>query len=216
MRSIFNVEGKFFTITSKIADLVVITMLWLIGCVPVVTILTSTASMYQTTVKCIRYDRGKVFEEFKEAYNKNLKQGIELTVLYGIIGGGIGLGDYYVFTLLTSRSGPAFVLAAGMLIWSLLYLMNVIWLIPVFSRFSNTLGNMLRLNYVISVRHLARSVVMLLIMAAAAFITAASLPLIIILPSLSMLVISYLSEPGLHKYMPEQAEENGDWRYGYK
>lgn len=216
MGGFFSVEGKFFTVTSKIVDMVFITILWFVGCIPVVTILTSTASMYHTTVKCIRYDRGKVFEEFKEAYKKNLKQGIGLTVLYGIIGVVIGFGDYYVFHLMTSRSGMAFILLVGMMIWTFLYLINVLWLIPVFSRFSNTFGNMLRLNYVISTRHLLRSILMILIVFVAVLLVIVSIPLVIIVPSLAMLVISYLSEPGLHKYMPEQKEDNGDWRYGYK
>lgn len=216
MRGFFSVEGKFFTVTSKIVDMVFITILWFIGCIPVVTIVTSTASMYHTTVKCIRYDRGKVFEEFKDAYKKNLKQGVQLTLLYGIIGAAAGFGDYYVFNLMSSRSTIAFILVAGMMIWTFLYLVNVLWLFPVFSRFSNTFGNILRLNYVISTRHLIRSILMILIAGAAVLLVIISFPLVILLPSLSMLVISYLSEPGLHKYMPEQKEDNGDWRYGYK
>lgn len=216
MRGLFSVEGQLFTVTSKIVDMVFITILWLVGCIPVVTILTSTASMYHTTVKCIRYDRGKVFEEFKEAYKKNLKQGIALTVLYGIIGIVIGTGDYYVFHLMTSRSATAFILLVGILIWTFLYLINVLWLIPVFSRFSNTFGNILRLNYVVSTKHLPRSILIILIVFVSVLLVIVSVPLVIIVPALAMLVISYLSEPGLHKYMPEQNEDNGDWRYGYK
>lgn len=216
MRGFFSVEGTFFTVTSKIVDMVFITILWFIGCIPIVTIMTSTASMYQTTVKYIRYDRGKVFEEFKDAYKKNLKQGVQLTVLYGIIGAVIGFGDYYVFNLMTSRSSIAFILVAGMMIWTLLYLMNVLWLIPVFSRFSNTFGNILRLNYVISTKHIFRSILMILTVCAAVLLIRIAPPLALIVPSLAMLVISYASEPGLHKYMPEQKEDNGDWRYGYK
>lgn len=216
MSGFFSIEGKFFTVTSKIADMVLITILWLIGCIPVVTILTSTASMYQTTVKCIRYDRGRVFGEFKEAYKKNLKQGIALTVLYVIVGIVIGFGDHYVFHLMPSRSGTAFMLLTGMMIWTFLYLINVFWLIPVFSRFSNTFGNILRLSYVISTRHLLRSILIILIAVASVLLVLVAIPLAVIVPSLAALVISYLTEPGLHKYMPEQEEDNGDWRYGYK
>ncbi len=53
MKGFFSVEGAFFTVTGKICDMVVITVLWAVGCIPVVTFFTSTASMYHTTVKCI-------------------------------------------------------------------------------------------------------------------------------------------------------------------
>lgn len=216
MQGLFSAEGKFYTVCSKIVDMVFLTLLWLVGCIPIVTILTSTASMYHVTVKCIRYERGKVFEEFKDAYRKNLKQGVGLTLLYGGIGVAVGFLDYQVFFLSQSRTMPIFILAVGMVILSVLYLINVIWLIPVFSRFSNTFGKIVRLNYVIAARFLLRGIPIVLILAAAVIMVLASFPLVILSPPLTMLIISYLTEPGLHKYMPRQEEDNGDWRYGFK
>lgn len=216
MGGIFSVEGKVFTVTSKMVDMVVITLMWILGCIPIITIFTSTSSLYHTTVKCIRYDRGKAYEEFIDAYKKNLRQGISLTILYGLIGMIIGWLDYKVFFLSQSRTSIVFILAVGMLMLTVLYLLNVLWIVPVFSRFSNTLGNILKLNYVISTRYLIRSIPMMAVIVTAVIMMQASIPLVIIFPSLVMLINSYISEPGLHKYMPKQEEDNGDWRYGFK
>lgn len=216
MSRFFSAEGKFYSVTSRMIDMVIITILWIIGCIPVVTILTSTSSMYHTTVKCIRYERGKVLEEFKEAYIKNLKQGILLTIFYGVTGGVIGLIDYRIFAVSKGRTNAAFILAVGMLIVTVLYLINVFWLIPVFSRFSNTFGKTIQLNYVIAARYIIRSIPMILVIIVSVILVLASFPLVVIFPSLAMLMISYISEPGLHKYMPKQEEDNGDWRYGFK
>ena len=216
MGGIFSVEGKVFTVTSKMVDMVVITLMWILGCIPIITIFTSTSSLYHTTVKCIRYDRGKAYEEFIDAYKKNLRQGISLTILYGLIGMIIGWLDYKVFFLSQSRTSIVFILAVGMLMLTVLYLLNVLWIVPVFSRFSNTLGNILKLNYVISTRYLIRSIPMMAVIVTAVIMMQASIPLVIIFPSLAMLINSYISEPGLHKYMPKQEEDNGDWRYGFK
>ena len=38
----------------KLTDLVGLTFLWVIGCIPIVTIFTSTAAMYHTVVTCVR------------------------------------------------------------------------------------------------------------------------------------------------------------------
>ena len=57
---------------------------------------------------------------------------------------------------------------------------------------------------------------MLLIVAAAVLCIRDSFPLAILFPALAMLAISYLAEPALHRYMPKQTEDNGDWRYGFK
>lgn len=216
MHGIFSPEGKFYRVTSGILDLVIITLLWIVGCIPIVTILTSTASMYHTTVKCVRYDRGRAFTDFKEAYKKNLKQGVPLTLLFGIIGLVIGYLDYQVFFLSVSRSGGMLILSIGMLVLSIVYLLNLLWIVPVFSRFSNTFGKILQLNYVIATRHIIRSIPMILVVAAAVIFVLASNESIIFVPALVMLLNSYLSEPGLRKYMPKQEEDNGDWRYGFK
>lgn len=216
MGGIFSVEGKFYSVTSRMVDMVVITLMWIIGCIPIVTILTSTSSLYHTTVKCIRYERGKAFEEFRDAYKKNLKQGIPLTLFYGGIGAVIGLVDYQVLVLMQSRTRAAFVLAVCTLLVTALYLMNVLWLIPVFSRFSNTFGKIIRLNYVIATRYIIRSIPVFLILIVSVILVLASFPLVVIFPSLVMLLSSYFMEPGLHKYMPKQEEDNGDWRYGFK
>ena len=215
MRNFFSADGRFYAVTGKIVDLVIITFLWLIGCIPVITIFTSTASMYHTVVKCVRYERGKVFEEFKAAYRKNLKQGIALLMIYGAIGAGIASLDYYVAVILTRRSGMVLVLAVGALIFTVLYLMNVLWIIPVFSRFADTLGKILQLNYVISMKYFVRGIVLFLLTAATVIFILASNELIIIFPALVMLLASYLAEPVLHRYMPEQDQDNGDWRYGF-
>lgn len=216
MKNLFSAEGTFYSVSSKIVDMALLSILWLVGCIPVVTILTSTASMYQATVKCVRYDRGKAYQEFIDAYKKNLKQGIGLTLLYGGIGALIGYGDYFVFFLMKNRTSLGFMAAVFMLLLTFVYLMNIVWIVPVFSRFSNTFGNLLRLNFVASVHFIIRSIVMIGIVVITVILILSYIPLIILLPSLALFVISYISEPGLHRYMPKQEEDNGDWRYGYK
>lgn len=216
MRGIFDVDGKFFQVTSKIVDLVLLSLLWLIGCLPIVTIVTSTSSMYHTVVKCIRFDRGSCWGDFREAYKKNLKQGIGLTLLFGGVGAVIGFLDYQIFVVSQNRSSLFFALAFGMLLVSFVYLLNVLWIIPVFSRFSNTFGNILKLNYVIAVRHIPRSLLLFALMAAVVILLLASNELIFIAPALVCLVSSYAFENALHKFMPEQNEDNGDWRYGFR
>lgn len=216
MRGLFSAEGTFFSVCSKIVDMVIITFMWAVGCIPVVTILTSTASMYHTTVKCVRYDRGKAVQDFIDAYKKNLKQGVQLTVLYGLIGVAIGFIDYKMVFLAQSKSGAMFIFSLFMFIVTCLYLLNLLWIVPVFSRFSNTLGNILQLNFVISFRNIIRSIPMLVIILALVILVVASVPLIILASSLIMFLLSYFAEPALHKFMPKQEEDNGDWRYGFK
>lgn len=216
MKGFFQVDGTFHTVMSKIVDLFLLTILWAIGSLPVVTVITSTASMYTALVKCVRYDQGRVLPEFWEAYRVNLRQGVALAVLFGTIGALLVWLDYWVIAICANRTGAFLILAVAALGLSLVYLGNLLWIVPVFSRFSNTFGNILKLNYVIATRSFLRSIPMLLVLVAGLILFLAVNELVFILPSVMALVNSFLSEPALHKYMPKLEGEQGDWRYGFR
>ena len=215
MNKLFAVDGKLYTFLSKFVDLIIVVLMWIVGCLPVVTFLTSTASMYTTIVKCIRYEQGRVLPEFWEAYRVNLRQGIGLTVLYGCVGTVIGFADYQVFFTSTNRTGAFFILAVALLGLSIVYVLNLLWITPVFSRFSNSFGNILKLNYVIAIRNILRSIPMLFVVMIAVILALAVNALIFILPSVVLLLCSFLAEPALRRYMPKLEEDNGDCRYGF-
>lgn len=216
MKSLFSIDGRFFRIMGKVADLFVATLLFILGCLPVVTLVTSTAALYYTVVKCVRYDTGRLLTEFRDFYVANLRQGILLTLLFAAVGGLVGYADYRVVAGVMGGAKVPLVAAVGLMILSILFLLNLLWIAPVFSRFANTLGNVLRLNYVIALRSLRRTVAMLVMIAAAAMLILALNELIFLLPGLLALGQSFLAEPVLRRYMPEVADSSADWRYGYR
>ena len=200
---------------SKVVDIGFVSLLWLVGCLPVITIVTSTASMYQTVVKCIRYEQGRVFEVFKDAYIKNLRQGMALTAFYSLLGVLIGLGDYYIVALSKNASMLSLIFAVGLLMLSFLYILNVLWVAPVFSRFENSFGNTLKLVYVVALRNFLKSIPLILMVTGGTVVFLAWNELFIAIPGLLALGASFLIEPSLHRFMPPQEEDNGDWRYGF-
>ncbi|MDD3337482.1 MAG: YesL family protein [Lachnospiraceae bacterium] len=213
MGNLFRVDGKFYTASAKILDMILLALMWVVGCLPVVTILTSTASLYHTAVKCVRYERGKALEEFVSAYKKNLKQGVGLTVLYGAVGTGIYFFLRFLMAGVMTGYARLFLLTIGMLV-VLLYAMNLQWLIPLFSRLDMSMGALLQLNYKITVRYFLRGLLLVLLLAGVAFVCG-YLPVgLVILPPLGMVWASHVAEPVLLKCMPKSADAESDWRYG--
>lgn len=78
MNSMFGPETKFFKVTNQIGNILLVSVLWLIGCIPVITIGTSTIAMYYAMVKAVRCEEGYVTKEFFRSYRQNLKTGIVL------------------------------------------------------------------------------------------------------------------------------------------
>ena len=76
-----NLNSPFFRLITNIGNLILVSILWIIGCIPIVTIGASTAALYYTCVKVIRHGRGYLFSSFLQSYRSNLKQGIVVTLL---------------------------------------------------------------------------------------------------------------------------------------
>ncbi|MGN1141571.1 MAG: YesL family protein [Oliverpabstia sp.] len=74
MERLFAIDGKLFTIFSRIADLVVLNLLWFLCCVPVVTIGASIVALYTVTLKMVRNEDTYIVGSFFRAFIENFKQ----------------------------------------------------------------------------------------------------------------------------------------------
>lgn len=181
----------------KAADLIGITLLWLVGCVPVVTIVSSTAAMYETVLRCVRKESGGICKTFKTAYVKNLKQGVGLTILYGVAFALLGVGNYFVFGVNPDKSSEMMLLTISTLFISVLVTLTLLWLAPVLSRKTDTVGKLMKSAYELMKKNLVKSLLMLWIAFAVLLAIRLFLSLAVILPAAGTLCITYLSEKSL-------------------
>lgn len=181
----------------KLTDLVGLTFLWVIGCIPIVTIFTSTAATYHTVVTCVRGGKAGITAEFKAAYLRNLKQGILLTLLYGAAGGLLGAGNYFVFGVNETQSSEMMILAISIIIVTMLYILNILWLIPVLAKASGKFNEIMKLTYTAATKNIGKGLLMLWIVFAVAVGIRIFPPLAVILPAAAAMWNSYLAEPAL-------------------
>ena len=64
MGQLFSTDGIIYRFLNKTGNIILATILWLAGCIPVVTIGASTAAFYYVMVKSVRKDVGYVHSEF--------------------------------------------------------------------------------------------------------------------------------------------------------
>lgn len=83
--TIFGYDGKYVKVIDKIFNTIVLSLFWLIGCLPIITIGVSTTAMYYTAVKVIKNEEGYVLEQFLKSYRRNLKDGILLEILFAVV-----------------------------------------------------------------------------------------------------------------------------------
>lgn len=215
MNQLFSTEGILYKFLNTTGNIILATSLWLVGCIPVVTIGASTAALYYTVVKSVRREVGYVHSEFWRGYKLNFKKGVAATVLLLALGSVLGLEMRMVLQNSVEVSRIWYSLC-GLLI--LLMVLVTLYLFPVMSRFDMKLGRLCMLSFVISVRYwyITAALAAGLVAVALAQLYLLPLPLILLTPGLWCYASSYLVERAMKPYMPkspkpEGEEETGNW-----
>ena len=84
IKKIFGYEGSFITVTEKIFDIMFLSILWFLSCIPLLTIGAAVTALYYTVQKA-KKNEGYLYREYWKAFRQNLKPSlIFFFVLYGL------------------------------------------------------------------------------------------------------------------------------------
>ena len=202
-RGIFHPDSALMITMTQITDCIFLSLFWLVGCLPVVTIGTSCAALYDAVCHGYRKGDKHSWQRFLHTFRSNWKAGIVPTVLFlavfAVLGRSlIGLWNSAVVGDISWMlfSGAAF---AGVLILGILGLM-----FPVLSRFENSLAGLLKNTVFLAMANLPRTLALGLINAVTVFLCAAYIVPLFFLPALSALISTLFIEPMFKPYMPEE------------
>lgn len=213
MERFFGPDTLFFRVMDKVGNMILVSLYWIVGCIPVVTIGVSTTALYYTTVKSVRLGEGYVTREFWSCYKRNLKNGILLTLMFLLAALVLWLDFRYTEKFFGDAAGAM----------ELLYLLLaatavglVIYIFPVLSRFTMGKLECFKLALFMVFKHLPTTLVLLLLAAGCIVgVILVPVPLLVILPGLGTFLGSFLMERVLRKYMakPQTKEEEDKWYY---
>ena len=71
-RSPFNSESPFWTLVGRFGELLILSLMWFLGALPLVTFGASTAALYDTVFHCIRNRESDMFSRFWSTYKNEL------------------------------------------------------------------------------------------------------------------------------------------------
>ncbi|MDO5425229.1 MAG: DUF624 domain-containing protein [Eubacteriales bacterium] len=78
--------GRFFRVMEKVTDLVVLGLLWLVTSLPVLTLGTSCAALYEAVERTIRFEDGKPVKVYFQAWKAYAMRGCAGTAVYLVLG----------------------------------------------------------------------------------------------------------------------------------
>lgn len=211
MSGFFNLENGFFTTLSKIADLILLSVVWSLLCIPIITIGPATTALYYATVKAIRRDRGYLFREFLKSFKQNFKRGTIAGVIMTLIALFLGFDLVWAWMNMSAIENSSILLGIFIAL-TVMFLCFSIYVFPILSRFEMTIKQLFKAAMFMAIRHLPSTVVMLVIIVGCAIGIFFIPILIFIIPAGAAFIVSLLMERVFKKYMPESqgaGEETG-------
>lgn len=211
MSGFFNLENGFFTTLSKIADIILLSVVWSLLCIPIITIGPATTALYYATVKAIRRDRGYLFREFFKSFKQNFKRGTIAGVILTLVALFLGFDLVWSWMNMSAIENSS-VLLGIFIALTVMFLCFSIYVFPILSRFEMTIKQLFKAAMFMAIKHLPSTVVMLAIIAICALGIFFIPILIFIIPAGATFIISLLMERIFKKYMPETqgaGEETG-------
>lgn len=154
MGKIFNIDSPVFQLLSKIADKIILNLLFLVACLPVVTIGAAVTALYDVTIRLDR-DDVHVWKTFKKSFLSNFKQSTFLWLLLLVSGCMILFCLlFYLQTEVAMKGIGAVTAAVLLLLWALI----CVWAFPLQARFENTLLRTLKNAFFCGLSYLPRSI----------------------------------------------------------
>ena len=195
MRSAFNPESLIWKPLGVLGDLVMLSLLWTVFSIPLVTLGPASAALYDTAVHSIRRKEDTVLARFFSTFKRELKQGV-LSSLIVLCASGVLLG---VPLYLTRTQLLPYALAA-LLIMTFFLLCFFCWLWPVLSRFTLGLGGLFANSLKLAFGNILRSAAMALVWGAAVYAGLRFIAPLFVCPALAALLSSLLIEPVFRRY----------------
>ena len=161
MGKIFDYDNKFFQALEGIANIVILNFLFIICCIPIVTIGASMTATYSVAMSIVDDREPYIFREFFKKFKENFKQSTIVWIILFLVVVFISV-DFYICSLL-SNNMICTVLKFVLTLVSIVLGFVIIYVFPLISKFENSVKNTLVNAILISVQNLPYTIVMLII-----------------------------------------------------
>ena len=202
----FNPDNWLWRGFGRLADFFILSALWILCSIPVVTIGAASIALYDTVAHCFRYSEGGMIGRFFRTFKKELKRGILLTLVWAVIG--------YLFNVsyqLVTQLGDG---STFWTIFSLVYFVILVipvgaacWAIGLESRFTYSFGQLHKNAIMFTLGYFPRTFAIVVIFALFYNVVINLFFMVIFLPAIMVNLQSMFMEPVFRKYMPEETEE---------
>lgn len=207
MNDMFRFDGPLFKIGTLIGDLLILSLLFIVCSIPIITIGASVTALYYVTTRMISGREGYVSRDFMRSFKQNF---IKSTVVFVLIA-------ICAFILLCNFTLFNYVYRANqfMLVFQVVLSAELagisVYIFPLIARFDMKIGQYFKNAFFFANRHISTTVTCLVFLAGAAMLFMRLPILIIIITGAYSYFSSKLLMRVFRKYLPDMDRDIDDY-----
>ena len=206
-RNLLRPDSPLMITMNNITDSIFLSLFWILGCFPVVTLGASFAALYDASYRGMRKGEKHSWQRFFHVFRTNWKAGILPTVAVLAVFSGAVFLLIKIWNAAVAQQIPFMLFAAGAFL-GMLILGTVSLAFPILSRFENSFLSLMKNTILLGFANLPRTLLLGILNAAAIFLCARYVFPLFFLPSLAALIGSLLIEPMFKPFMnPEETAD---------
>lgn len=160
MRFLFDPDSKIMHIISRLCDLVVLNIVFLLTCLPVFTIGAANAALYDTVFRLDTEREGKLFAAYFRAFRSNFRQATAIFLILALFLAATCL-NMVRFSEIGGTAGYLLFLVAMAVF--VIFAIMFSYAFPLLSQFRNSIRKTLANSLLLGIAHLPRSLVLLVV-----------------------------------------------------
>lgn len=169
MSKLFRMDSPLMRFLTKIADLMVLNILFCVTSIPLITIGASWTALYSVTLKMVRDEEGSVSRSYFRSFRQNFRQATLLWLGVLVVLALLVL-DIRVLNGMAGGTAPG-LLRVGVEILAILGIMVLQYLFPSLARFEASLADTLKNACMMALAHLPKTALMTAAVVGAVWIT---------------------------------------------
>jgi len=160
MRKFFNLDSPFMIFLSNLTDIVILNVICLICCIPIVTIGPAVTAMHYVTLKIVKDENGYIVKNFFKSFKENFRQAFIAWLIFLLITV-VFILDFKILQSMGINENKIISIVVGAIY--LFSSMTAMYVFPILSRFSNSLGQTIKNAFFMSILHIFKTLIMAVI-----------------------------------------------------
>ena len=176
-----------------VGDVVIISLFFVLFCLPVVTIGVSISALYYTVYRKYTKKSDDISKDFFRAVRSNLKNGIIIHIIYSLYSAIVGFNIYFaLFGFRGVRLPEWYTLVSFIPLLPLIF--SVPFLYPLVARFSNSVKETIKNSFTLCMINFPKFLLIWLVAAIASAICVAFPPAVLLIPTGAMYLTQMITE----------------------